>query len=90
MTLSDKAGGRPRVVPCLVVVPFADRGNVNSSNFGNVGGNWNNGDNVGPFNANFNNNASNTNTNIGARLAHRFIISLIHAPPPYGGMEEVL
>lgn len=49
--------------------PFADNGNVNTSNFPNVGGNYNNGDNAGPFNANFNNSATETNTNIGSRLS---------------------
>lgn len=34
-----------------------------------LGGNWNNGDNAGPFNWNLNNAASNVNRNNGARLA---------------------
>lgn len=50
--------------------PFADNGNVNASNFPNVGGNYNNGDNAGPFNANFNYSASNTNSNTGSRLSY--------------------
>ena len=33
------------------------------------GGNWNNGAYCGPFYSNFNNGASNSNTNIGCRLA---------------------
>ncbi len=45
----------------LSLSSFADNGNVNSSNFPNVGGNYSNGTNCGPFNANFNNNASNSN-----------------------------
>jgi hypothetical protein len=32
-----------------------------------VGGNWNNGANAGVFSVNLNNNATNTNNNIGAR-----------------------
>lgn len=35
-----------------------------------VGGNWNNDLNAGPFNANLNNTATNTNTNIGAALPY--------------------
>lgn len=54
--------GRPRgACGALFVSPFADNGNVNASNFPNVGGNYNNGTNCGPFYANFNNNASDTN-----------------------------
>ncbi len=58
--------------------PFADNGNVNASNFPNVGGNYNNGDNAGPFNANFNNSATNTNSNIGARLSCIISRSILH------------
>ncbi len=36
----------------------------------NVGGNWNNGDNAGVANADGNNSISNSNSNIGARLAY--------------------
>lgn len=46
---------------------FADNGNVNTSNFPNRGGNYNNEGNAGPFYLNVNNNASNINSNIGAR-----------------------
>lgn len=35
-----------------------------------VGGNWNNDLNAGPFYVNLNNDASNTNTNIGAALSY--------------------
>ena len=59
MNVSDLKFGRP----------FADNGNVNASNFPNVGGNYNNGDNAGPFNENFNNSATNTNSNIGSRMS---------------------
>lgn len=53
--------GRPRGVRgSLSSGFFADNGNVNASNFPNVGGNYNNGANCGPFYANFNNGASNT------------------------------
>jgi len=38
------------------------------------GGNWNNGSNAGLWNLNCNNDASNSNTNIGARLAKEIII----------------
>lgn len=48
---------------------WADNGNVNASNFPNFGGNWNNGDNAGPFYANFNNSASETNSNISSRIS---------------------
>lgn len=49
--------------------PFADNGNVNTSYFPNVGGCYNDGDDAGPFNANFNNSATNADTNIGSRLS---------------------
>ena len=48
---------------------WCDNGNVNTSNFPNFGGNWNNGDNAGPFNWNFNYSATNTNSNIGSRIS---------------------
>lgn len=51
----------------------ADNGNVNvnssNTNFPNVGGNYNNGENAGMFNCNVNNNSTNSNTNNGSRLA---------------------
>ena len=42
--------------------------NVNASRLANAGGNWNNTSNAGAFHLNVNQSASNTNTNIGARL----------------------
>ena len=45
-----------------------DNANVNASRLANAGGNWNNGSNAGAFHLNVNQSASNTNTNIGARL----------------------
>lgn len=42
-----------------------------------MGGNWNNGANAGLWNVNCNNAASNTNTNIGGRLANE-----THGPKP--------
>ena len=55
---------------------LADNGNVNSGNFANVGGNYNNTNNAGPFYANFNNSASNSSSNVGSRLS---MISEYHA-----------
>jgi hypothetical protein len=53
------------------VIFSPDNWNLNTSSgyVANVGGNWSNGDNAGPLNCNVNNSASNTNTNIGGRLA---------------------
>ena len=48
---------------------WCDNGNVNASNFPNFGGNYSDGDNAGPFNWNFNNSATNTNTNISSRIS---------------------
>lgn len=48
---------------------WCDYGNVNASNFPNFGGNYDNGDNAGCFNLNFNNSATETNTNIGSRIS---------------------
>ena len=43
-----------------------DNGNLNGGNWPNVGNN--DSGNSGPFNVNFNNDASNTNSNLGSRL----------------------
>jgi hypothetical protein len=51
---------------------FADNGYLNASRFPNVGGNWSNGDNAGPFNVNVNTAASGTATTLGARLMCKF------------------
>lgn len=48
---------------------WCDNGNVNSSNFPNFGGNYDNGDNAGLFNVNFNNSATNTSSNVGSRTS---------------------
>ena len=59
----------------MVTPTFSDNCNVNASNFPNWGGNYNNTDNAGLFNWNFNNSATNTNGNIGSRTSPH-----IHAP----------
>lgn len=50
---------------------FSDRGNVNSSAFPGVGGGYEYGGNVGPFNVNFNDDASATYSSFGSRLSYR-------------------
>jgi len=50
---------------------FADRSNVNSSAFPGVGGDYEYGNNVGPFNMNFNDDASATYSSFGSRLSYR-------------------
>lgn len=47
---------------------LCDNGNLYTSYCANFGSNWNNGDNAGAFQLNVNNAASNTNSNLGARL----------------------
>ena len=50
---------------------FADYGYVYTSNFPRVGGYYGGGDDAGPFNARFDNSATDTGTYIGSRLSYR-------------------
>ena len=48
-----------------------DNVNVNASRLAHTSGNYSNGANAGAFHLNVNNSTSNSNTNIGSRLANR-------------------
>lgn len=63
---------------------WCDNGNVNSSNFPNWGGNWNNTTNAGPFYWNFNYSATETNTNIGSRNSQNITLHQTMGKSPAG------
>ena len=53
----------------------SNNGIVNASYFPNFGGNWNSSTYAGIFNLNVNNSATNTNSNIGARISTKYLQS---------------
>ena len=65
------AGFFPAECSGAATMYFADDGNVDTSTFPNVGGDYGDGDLAGPFRAYFDYGATNASANIGSRLSYR-------------------
>lgn len=63
----DRENGVEQGIDLVDSQPFADNGNVNSSNFPYVGDSYIGGDGAGPFNARFNYGATYADSYVGAR-----------------------